>query len=142
MTSNNSASASPLETSFRKQVEIVRDALTSFNLLLPNKSSTAFNAALADVVNAALGLNNFIFFISNPLFQEIVPAVHQAIEDFRIANPNFKFPASTFMLTGLHARVQDAIVKKKGNSFSLLVFLPSLLFLHYFSLFPRCQFSS
>ena len=44
-----------------------------------------------------------------------MPAVNKAIDDFRSKNPNFKLPASSFMLAGLEARVQDALTIKKGS---------------------------
>ena len=47
-------SVTPLETSFRKQVDTAREALALFHLLLPSSSSSAFRASLNDVVNATV----------------------------------------------------------------------------------------
>ena len=55
-----------------------------------------------------------------------MPAVNKAIDDFRSKNPNFKLPASSFMLAGLEARVQDALTIKKGSFCCPFSFLSNL----------------
>ena len=55
-----------------------------------------------------------------------MPAVNKAIDDFRSKNPNFKLPASSFMLAGLEARVQDALTIKKGSFCCPLSFFSNL----------------
>ena len=48
------ASSTPLEAAFRKQVNTVREALALFHLLLPSSCSSAFKAALTDLVNSTV----------------------------------------------------------------------------------------
>jgi hypothetical protein len=61
-----------------------------------------------------LVFNHYLSFVSHPLFQELVPAAHTAIENFRSKHPDFKLPASTHMVAGLDARVKDFLNSKKA----------------------------
>jgi hypothetical protein len=60
--------------------------------------------------------NHYLSFISHPLFQELVPAVRIALDNFRIKHPDFKLPINAPMIAGLDARVKDFISKTNKTS--------------------------
>ena len=65
-------------------------------------------------------MNGFIPFVSHALFQELVPAVHAAIEDFKLQNASYKFPPTTYMIGGLVARVKDFLNSSKKGTFPFI----------------------
>lgn len=145
----------PSDSAFKKQAEIAREALTTFNTIRTLNAPGPIKTALEELVTATvrfffnfstvwkiinwfslsqIAFNNFVpFFVTHPLFQEIPPAVHLAIEDFIAKHPGFDMPASTPRIAGLDARVKDSLVSpaKKGLSLSLSFSLVLILFSFY-----------
>jgi hypothetical protein len=134
----------PSESTFKQQVERARVLLKSFNTIrvldAPGPVKTAFDELSA----IASDFIKFVpFFTGHPLFQEVIPAIHSALEDFITKNPNFEKPSSFQQVAGLNTRAQDALQNsaKKGMSSSYFKgkFLLTLIFL---SCYCGCQPSS
>jgi hypothetical protein len=89
-----------------------------------------------------VAFNNFTRFLSHTLFQEIPPAVHQAVDDFANKNPKFDIPPSFKRVTGLLARIDDhisaAASAKKGmfSPFACFIWSVADLFNSFLQLPP------
>lgn len=141
----------PSENSFKKQAEVAREALKNFNMVRALNAPSLVKAALTDLVESTVrfpisfsvellisfffqaAFNNFVpFFVNHSLFQEIPPAVHSVIEDFRLKNPHYDMPSLTLKVAGLAARVKDSLaasLTKKGPILAVLFIFSSSSFL-------------
>ncbi|KAF8801398.1 hypothetical protein BYT27DRAFT_7261939 [Phlegmacium glaucopus] len=100
----------PSESSFKKQAQFACDALTNFNTVLPLKAPTLIKPALLELAESTAAFSTFApFFLTHPLFQELLPAVHNTIEDFKSKNPDFPLPENTHKIANLDADVKDAL---------------------------------
>ena len=130
----------PSEDAFKKQAELARQALKNFNAIRSLDAPGPIRTALYELVPATvsslfftfpacetyvslqIAFNNFVAFSSHPLFQEIIPAVYAAIQDFTAKHPNFDFPTLTYLIKGLDARARGSVNSKKGMSLSYFSF--------------------
>jgi len=129
MAHNERTPGIPLDALFKSKAEVTREALQNFNTVLPLNSPSLWKSALGELVSSTvrsvfhwnfyyinslskLVFNHYLSFVSHPLFQELVPAAHTAIQNFRSKHPDFKLPVTTHMITGLDARVKDFINSK------------------------------
>lgn len=117
----------PTDNSFKKQTQSVRKALANFNTVLAMDAPGLIRPALLELVDVTAALaNHASTFLTHPLFQELVPAVHNAIEAFKTKNPDFELPGPVADVAKLDTKVKEALrqsVTKKGRFH--LVFLPS-----------------
>jgi hypothetical protein len=78
-----------------------------------------------------------MYYIGHPIFQELAPAVHMAVDKFYKEHKDFKGPASSFMIGQLAKRARDVrpspakTPPKRGKSPSLS---PTLAFYKALSL--------
>lgn len=131
MAHNERTPGIPLDALFKSKAEVLREALQNFNTVLPLNSASLWKSALGELVSSTvrssfhcnfsyinsfskLVFNYHLSFVSHPLFQELVPAAHTAVENFRSKHPDFKLPVSTHMIAGLDARVKDFLNSKKA----------------------------
>jgi hypothetical protein len=102
----------PSESSFKKQVDLARDALKNFNTVKAFKSTVVARAAMIELLDSTVAFNNFIpFFLKDPAFQELPMAVHTVLEEYSSNNPHFVMPASFSKVVALNTRVKDFILK-------------------------------
>jgi hypothetical protein len=122
MSTSLNISIMPSESSFKKQVEIAREALKNFNTVKTFKSSVVARAAMVELIDATVAFNSFIpFFLKDPAFQEIPTAVHTVLEEYSSQNPSFVMPTLYSKIISLDARVKDFVLNgKKGMLFFLL----------------------
>lgn len=121
-------SVMPSESSLKKQTEIVREALKSFNTIQSLNSPGLLKTALNELLDATVFFHmpsfrcslfnpapqvlfhNYIpFFNSHPLFQEIPPAVCSAVDDFVSKNPNFEVPVQFQKVIALDTKIKDVL---------------------------------
>ena len=55
-------------------------------------------------------------FASHPLFQELAPAAHIAVDKFLKEYKDFKGPPQTLILAGLDARAKEALTSPSKRS--------------------------
>ena len=127
----------PSESSFKKQTELVREALKNFMTVRALKAPRIVKTAVFDLVNATIALNPFIpFFLSHDLFQELVPAIFAVLNDFMTNNSSFVMPKLMDKIAILNNRVCGSLTQniKKGMNihffysflFCLCLFLSSV----------------
>jgi hypothetical protein len=129
----------PSESAFKKQADAASDALKTFTAVRDSKSLIIVKAAIAELIDATVGFNNFVpFFVSHALFQEIPPAVFNVLEEFSNKNPKFDMPSAFAKVAGLDARVKDSIAVAKGKK----GVSPFFFFFHFAHSFfrGRCPF--
>lgn len=119
----------PSESSFKKHAEAVRDALKNFSTIRNLKAPALINTAVVELIDSTIAFNPFIpFFMSHDLFQELVPAVFNVLNDFATDNPAFMMPKSMDKVSVLNNRVRGSFTQtssKKGtknSSFFLFYF--------------------
>lgn len=102
------------ESSFKNQVELAREALATFNTVRDLNAPGIVRSALNDLIDKTAAFNQYVpYFLSHPSFLEIPPAVFSSIENFRTSHPSFEIPPSFAKVSGLDARVRDALNTKK-----------------------------
>ena len=148
----------PTEVAFKKQAEVACKALQNFNTVKMLNALSLIKTALTELVKATIpshsfsmntltfqnqvAFNHFVFFfISHALFQDLVPTIHNTLEDFKGKHPDIKMPPFAFKITGLKARVKDSLVPipKKGSSTYLFSFNLSLHSLLPLTLLELCE---
>ncbi|KAF8806940.1 hypothetical protein BYT27DRAFT_7256945 [Phlegmacium glaucopus] len=93
----------PSEANFKKHTENTCEALKNFNAI------QNFNAPILTKL-LTVNFNEFVpFFIAHPLFQEIPPAVQNAVQDFSAKNPAVGLPEHTPHIARLVARIKDSL---------------------------------
>jgi len=68
----------------------------------------SFSQNYTDFKSNQADLNHYLAFTGHPLFQELAPAAHLAVDKFFKDYKDYKGPAQTFLLSGLAARAKDA----------------------------------
>ncbi|KAF8816870.1 hypothetical protein BYT27DRAFT_7247755 [Phlegmacium glaucopus] len=100
----------PSEVNFKKHAETTREALKNFNTVWHLNAPALTKLALEELVSLTVNFNEFVpFFVAHPLFQEIPPAVQNAVQDFSAKNPAVGLPEHTPHIAGLVARIKDSL---------------------------------
>ncbi|KAF8805165.1 hypothetical protein BYT27DRAFT_7258269 [Phlegmacium glaucopus] len=100
----------PSESSFKKQASAAHDSLLNFNMVLPLKALSLIKPAMLELIDSTAAFSSFApFFLTHALFQELVLAIHNTIEDFKSKNPDFKFPDHVSKITNLNNEVKDTL---------------------------------
>lgn len=115
----------PSENSFKQHIERTRGALKNFNAIRLLDAPGPVKTALDELVANTVDFTKFIpFFTSHPMFLEIPPAVHSALEDFFDKNPSFEKPANYKVIIGLNARARESSkAAAKRGVFPLLLYI-------------------
>lgn len=109
----------PSESSFKRQADLASDALKTFSAVQSSKSAMVVKAAVIELIEATIAFNDYLpFFLSHSLFQEIPPAVFNALDHFATKNPKFEMPSTIARVAGLDARVKDSLKNPKKGMFS------------------------
>ncbi|KAF8811322.1 hypothetical protein BYT27DRAFT_7208724 [Phlegmacium glaucopus] len=115
----------PSESSFKKQVQAAHNTLLNFKTVLPLKTLLLTKPALLKLINSTAAFANFVpFFLTHPLFQEVLPAVHNTIEDFKSKNPDFRLPEDAHKIVNLDTELlacRLGLVQIVTRNFSLPV---------------------
>ena len=120
----------PSENTFKHHAELARTALNNFNTIRKLDSPGLIKTAFDELVAVMVEFVQFApFFTHHPLFIEIPPLVHAALEDYLAKNPNFVKPPMYNKVIGLSARAKDAaaLAARKGMSPSLPSFILTFL---------------
>lgn len=116
----------PSESSFKKQVESIRESLKNFLVVRTFKNPVLVKAAINDLIDTTVVLNHFTtYFLSHDLFQELPPAVFSALADFSAENPDFIMPKAMDKISALNDRVSGSFanVISQKSSYLPLFFL-------------------
>lgn len=108
----------PSESSFKKQIELIRESLKNFSAVRNLKAPVLVKAAINDLIDATIALNPYIpYFLSHDLFQELVPAAYTSLTKFAADYPDFLMPKSMEKVAGLKGRVDGSfaqVIAKKS----------------------------
>ena len=119
----------PSESSFKKQSELVREALKTFTTVRSLKAPGIVRSALFDLIDTTLELHPFVpFFGAHELLHELPSAVYNALNDFASDNPSFLMPKSMDRLVLLKNRVQDSSSFNKGMILCFFCIFPLFTF--------------
>ena len=137
MSSNSTNHPVQGEAAFTKLTETVRVSLQTFNAIrtIPSTGTVSSPLCLAvtELTNAAVCeislfyrllfwlLNQVSFaqypaFNSHPLFLELAPAVHSAVDKFYKEYKDSKSPTTALILAGLEARAKEVIASSTKRS--------------------------
>ena len=109
--------AMPSDNVFKQHADSVRAALKTFTTISQLDAPGPVKTAFDELVNVTADFNKFMpSFTSHPLFQELPPLVHTALEDFLAKHASFEKPANYSKIAGLNARALDSaqISAKRG----------------------------
>ena len=110
----------PSENTFKAQAEIARTALKNFHAIRQLDAPGPSKAAFDKLVSSVEVFHNFTAFFSNhPLYLEIPPAAHAALDGYLSTHPNFEKPAGYARVSNLTARIREnaCAATRKGMLF-------------------------
>lgn len=123
----------PSESSYKKHIEIAREALKNFTIVRNLKAPIIVKAAVDDLIDATIALYPFIpFFLTHAHFQEFVPAAFNALNNFSNDNVSFVMPLSMDRVFTLNNRVRGSLtqtIAKKGMNIHIFIFYALIIIL-------------
>ena len=104
----------PSEAAFKRQAELTRQALATFNTVCNLNTPGIVCLALLNLIDTTIAFNHYLSFLSHLLFLKILPFVYATIENFKCAYSTFDIPPDAAKIAGLEARVHGALKKAQS----------------------------
>ena len=136
MSTLSDSSNMPSESSFKKQVEVIRAAMLDFNTVRAlGPSSTAVNNSIDALIKETIALNPFLtYFHTRDLFHEIVPAVYSLLLDFAAEYPEYPMAKKIEKVSVLNNHLSGSFSHVLARKSKFLLSFRLFLFLIYQSL--------